>query len=197
MIEEQGEHITEENKYIKMLSGIPENSGYIIRSLNTEAYWLRYDKHTGGIYATDQGGDLMTRGDLLELIIAMNRFFSTWSDDDIIEFNHESEETRIAERKKRNVKTKKKKKEKPGWIYLVMGQNNQYKIGMTTREPTERLAEFCPKLPFETSLIMTIKTKTPKLLEAFFHHEFEDKNINGEWFELSATDIMKMQEYQQ
>jgi hypothetical protein len=78
---------------------------------------------------------------------------------------------------------------KPGWIYLLKGQGNQYKIGMTTRVPTKRLLEFVPKLPFETQLIFAIPDPDPIAMEMVYHEEFAHKRIRGEWFELTQEDV--------
>lgn len=78
-----------------------------------------------------------------------------------------------------------------GWVYVIGNDEfGLYKIGMTTRTPDERLKEFVPKLPFETTIIATIPTLKPMELEAQLHNKYKDKRTNGEWFELSEGDVM-------
>ena len=86
-----------------------------------------------------------------------------------------------------------------GWIYIVAAKDDGelVKIGMTHRTPSERLNEFCPKLPFETRLIHSIKTSNARQLEAWIHKKLAEKRVRGEWFRLSAADVewLKKMEY--
>lgn len=76
-----------------------------------------------------------------------------------------------------------------GWIYLLKGPRNLYKIGYTKRNPAERIIEFSPKLPFETKLIMSFPALFGINTEYALHERLEDKHIRGEWFKLTHNDI--------
>lgn len=77
-----------------------------------------------------------------------------------------------------------------GWVYVVGShEEGRYKIGMTRRRPRKRLAEFTPKLPFETELICAIKSDDPYSDEAAYHEEFQNQRENGEWFRLSEDNL--------
>jgi hypothetical protein len=80
--------------------------------------------------------------------------------------------------------------ETPGYVYVVGNRKHGlYKIGMTTREPDQRIAEFAPKLPFEVKLLMVIESETPMEMEAKLHTVFSHKRVRGEWFELNDADL--------
>jgi hypothetical protein len=77
-----------------------------------------------------------------------------------------------------------------GYIYLVGSESiGMFKIGMTTRFPTVRLAEFSPQLPFECKLLLYIETDNPLQLEAQLHQRFDTKRLRGEWFALDENEI--------
>jgi len=77
-----------------------------------------------------------------------------------------------------------------GWVYVVGScEEGLFKIGMTTRTPSERLSEFTPKLPFETELICAIRAVDAWRFEQSLHGTFENKQTNGEWFRLNDEDL--------
>lgn len=75
-----------------------------------------------------------------------------------------------------------------GYVYVLKG-NNLYKIGRTTGLPTKRTAEYSPKLPFETELVVVIKTDDCFKLEKELHARFKSKHVRGEWFNLTPKDL--------
>jgi hypothetical protein len=81
-------------------------------------------------------------------------------------------------------------KDKSGYVYVV-GNHDEglYKIGMTTRTPSERVLEFSPKLPFECEIMATIRTMDARSLEREIHDLYKHKRENGEWFRLEEADI--------
>lgn len=74
-----------------------------------------------------------------------------------------------------------------GYIYLLEGRE-YYKIGRSV-EPKKRTNTLQIQLPFEVNLKSTVFSYHYKELEKSLHKKFEDKNTNGEWFELSNKDI--------
>lgn len=74
-----------------------------------------------------------------------------------------------------------------GYVYLIkMGK--YYKIGMTN-SVGRREYELALQLPEAPEVVHVIATDDPAGIEAYWHNRFKDKNTNGEWFALDATDI--------
>lgn len=77
---------------------------------------------------------------------------------------------------------------KEGYVYLVKSVSGHYKIGKSIN-PHDRIRTFGVKLPFEVEIIHTIKSLQYHALEKFLHAKFDDKRVNGEWFNLSDDDV--------
>ena len=75
-------------------------------------------------------------------------------------------------------------------IYLIQqdGTNN-YKIGITKKEPNKRLEELQIGSGNVLVLIHSFKTKFGFKLETILHKHFESKKINSEWFLLEKDEI--------
>jgi hypothetical protein len=78
-------------------------------------------------------------------------------------------------------------------VYLISAQrenNKVYKIGYTRREINQRLKELktgnCDVLTIESFF----KTKWATKIESVLHKIFEKSKIDGEWFELSESQIV-------
>ena len=80
------------------------------------------------------------------------------------------------------------KKEHPGFIYLVKGEGNLYKVGRT-KNPGQRFATFETTLPFSVKLVSSYQVPDMKPAELHWHSLFADKHINGEWFRLDEGDV--------
>lgn len=74
-----------------------------------------------------------------------------------------------------------------GEVYLFKS-GKYYKIGKTN-DTVRRGSELRIQLPEKMDLIHSIKTDDPSGIEAYWHRRFESKRMNGEWFDLSFTDI--------
>lgn len=77
--------------------------------------------------------------------------------------------------------------EKFGYVYL-MKSGRFYKIGRSSILE-KRKYEIGIKLPQALKSIHEIKTDDPNGVEAYWHNRFEDKRKQGEWFDLSPSDI--------
>jgi len=74
-----------------------------------------------------------------------------------------------------------------GFVYL-MRSGSHYKIGRSNCAE-RRQFELKLQLPEELKLVHKIKTDDPVGIENYWHQRFEDKNVRGEWFDLSAGDV--------
>lgn len=74
-----------------------------------------------------------------------------------------------------------------GAVYLFK-HGKYYKIGKTY-DTVRRGNELRIQLPETLDLVHEIKTDDPSGVEAYWHKRFEAKRMNGEWFDLNATDI--------
>ena len=78
---------------------------------------------------------------------------------------------------------------KVGYVYLIQhGNRREYKIGMTYN-PIRREGEIRLQLPEKVIPIHTITTDDPSGVERYWHKRFAKKRKEGEWFQLSPSDI--------
>ena len=74
-----------------------------------------------------------------------------------------------------------------GFVYL-MKSGRYYKIGFTN-SMDRRQYEIGMQLPEGIKPIHSIKTDDPSGIEAYWHNRFRQKRLNGEWFDLSKSDV--------
>ena len=74
-----------------------------------------------------------------------------------------------------------------GFVYLIRS-GRFFKIGKSNAAG-RREYELAIQLPEKAKRIHVIRTDDPSGIEAYWHKRFETKRKNGEWFELSATDV--------
>lgn len=79
-------------------------------------------------------------------------------------------------------------------VYVMrLGDTQHYKIGRTTRDPTEREKELNgTKAPYDVNLVCQIKTNDCAKLEAFFHEKYKETRGRGEWFNLTPHQIFEL-----
>lgn len=84
--------------------------------------------------------------------------------------------------------------DKQGWVYVVnFGDNTTFKIGFTCSEPEHRLRDIQRSnvvMPNVMSLVMTSFVDQPFYLERILHSKLSQKNVRGEWFNLSFPDLV-------
>lgn len=74
-----------------------------------------------------------------------------------------------------------------GVVYLYKAED-YYKIGRSNNVE-RRDKEIKLQLPFKVELIHTIETYDPPKIEKYWHSHFKSKRLNGEWFQLSNSDV--------
>lgn len=77
-----------------------------------------------------------------------------------------------------------------GWVYVLYARRNRlFKIGMTRSDPQKRLNTIQTSIPDQLAFVFLIQAKYPERLEFEMHLQFEDKRLNGEWFNLSRAEL--------
>lgn len=74
-----------------------------------------------------------------------------------------------------------------GYVYLIKS-GRFYKIGRSN-SVGRREYELAIQLPEATTSVHVIRTDDPSGIEVYWHKRFESKRMNGEWFDLNASDI--------
>ncbi len=80
-----------------------------------------------------------------------------------------------------------------GYIYVLKSEYG-YKIGKTVNLK-DRIRLFGVKLPFKFELILTGLVENCSKAEAELHRRFSHKRLEGEWFELTPTDVDQIEAY--
>ena len=76
----------------------------------------------------------------------------------------------------------------PGYVYLLKA-SRYFKIGRSNSFE-RRARELAIQLPEKAETVHVIRTDDPVGIELYWHRRFESKRKNGEWFELSAQDVL-------
>jgi len=138
------------------------------------------------MFLYDQGGFILTQKEAKELFAKMQVFFDGRSEEEVDAHNQG-----LLNKTHGSLEPTPRKERTPqvGYVYLVgIRGDNLYKIGMTTKKPAARLAQFVPKMPYEADLVGTIKTSDALGLERELHKHYDSlgcERAGGEWFRLS------------
>ena len=73
------------------------------------------------------------------------------------------------------------------YIYILKGEDS-YKIGYTT-DFDKRIKHYKTHNP-NIKTICLIESNDAFELESYLHDKFEDKNISGEWFDLTEEEVL-------
>ena len=84
-----------------------------------------------------------------------------------------------------------------GYVYLIgeVGNDTNYKIGSTrAKDVNNRLKQLQTGSSSELYIKESFETEYPFKLEKMLHNHFKEKNLIGEWFELSKADTEAFKE---
>lgn len=80
-------------------------------------------------------------------------------------------------------------------VYLIVANNQNYKIGITTqRNLNRRIKTLQTGNSDKLEVVKTYPTNYASLIERTLHREFSTKKINGEWFNLSVSDVLTFED---
>ncbi|VVA43836.1 conserved hypothetical protein [Candidatus Roizmanbacteria bacterium] len=97
----------------------------------------------------------------------------------------------VLEKYKNENKTEEENTEKKthGWVYLIKhGSYNQYRIGKATNL-LRRLGQNRIELPEKITPVHSIETVDITGVETYWLNRFKSKRLNGDWFNLSRSDV--------
>ena len=82
---------------------------------------------------------------------------------------------------------------KPGkFIYIIqLGDTGIYKIGIS-KDPHKRIKQLQTKCPIPLNLIFFNYGHDYDFAERYLHYHFKRQRVKGEWFDLSAEDILEV-----
>lgn len=86
------------------------------------------------------------------------------------------------------------RKQVKGYIYLIKHQDGMYKIGRT-KDLKSRMKAYETSMPFtQIELIATMESDDYMKDERDLHAEFSEKQIRGEWFDLTEKEVDNLRE---
>ena len=81
-----------------------------------------------------------------------------------------------------------------GYTYLL-SNGRAYKIGITTKTVTKRVAELQTGSPGKIEISGYSYNKNAAEMEQFLHNRYAPKRLEGEWFDLSNDDVASIHHY--
>jgi hypothetical protein len=175
----------EEYEFIKKKIGNP-----ISKYLSVRVFDFSYAKTQSGkgcLLIQDNMGELIKEDEIKAIIKGLTNFVEEYDQEDIDYINWKAEQDKMERIKKSSFKPE--TKNRSGVVYLLkIKDDDQYKIGVSTKFK-KRYDKLSTLMPFELETVNLIKSNDIYNLEESLHNKFEDKRINGEWFELSSKDV--------
>lgn len=77
-----------------------------------------------------------------------------------------------------------------GYVYLITNDYCHYKIGITTKTIEKRIKQLQTGNSEKIFIVKHYYTEHHRQLEAWLHRKFNDKRLEGEWFELDDSIIL-------
>lgn len=75
-------------------------------------------------------------------------------------------------------------------VYLLINEENRYKIGYTDRTTQKRIKELQTGSPSEMRVIQEYESDNAKQIETILHRLHKSKRISGEWFALTNEEVL-------
>jgi hypothetical protein len=75
------------------------------------------------------------------------------------------------------------------YVYLIMSETGDCKIGRTGSDPAKRLKQLQTASSEKLTLVCYFKTSNMKMLETMLHTQFGTKRKLGEWFALDEEEV--------
>lgn len=155
-----------------------------------------------GVFRISAGmGYVPTSEEFWTFVDHVARFYWVFDDSEIIERNKATYlkwQQHEEESKRRRPRAVKERKVEEGYVYLLGGTElndgkRAYKIGRA-KDPTKRTEVLKTQLPMAVEIVCTLWSEDYKALEKRLHEHFSSQRLNGEWFELSQTDVKYVKE---
>lgn len=148
-----------------------------------------YDNGDNSEMREFENAHFISRGQALEILAKVKRWYDIHSDEEIEEENlrlQHDEDQRMAEL---SSPRKRSRTSKPGVVYLAKC-GEYYKIGKSVDFP-QRKIQLATQLPHPFEVVHLLTVNDPVAVEHYYHRLFKTKRLNGEWFDLTATDIQE------
>lgn len=133
------------------------------------------------------GTFIMPHSDAIQAIEALLEFYDHHTEAEIVQHN-EGQRVPFSNDVTPTPKPELVAPTKLGTVYL-MHAGDFYKIGFTRISTKSRLAVLQAGNPYPIEVVHEISTSKPEELERSLHEQFAHRRRNGEWFELSPTDV--------
>ena len=134
----------------------------------------------GEMLPCKEGGQVASRMEWITFKKEVDKFYGHTRDKKIREINKSIRE-RLALQKERSRK-------RTGFIYLIRSNTGHYKIGRTTNLDL-RIKSYSREYPIKTKVIHSFKCDDYVNIDSYLLRKFQNKQLQGEWFDLSDSDI--------
>lgn len=135
----------------------------------------------GDMYIAKDFDRIMSYAEARKIIDGLERFYELVSDSDI-EILNESSGHKTAQ------KVTAQPSPDPGYIYLIVNDREQYKVGYS-KTPAKRIEKLEVVLPWPIEVLHLIPTNHMRLAEKQLHERYAEQNARGEWYWLDDNDV--------
>lgn len=140
---------------------------------------------------TYNNSTFLTKEQLLELVDSIINDYA--NDENVVNLNKAAqiaaERDIIEQRKPFNSK----RQPKMGYIYIFSAKN-LFKIG-TSKDVNKRLRAINAASGYNITLLCKYKVDDAYITERYLHNKYSSKRHHGEWFNLSESDIIDIEQY--
>lgn len=137
---------------------------------------------------TDQAGFILTHPEWYDLMNSIRKFYAGATPEQIGEANVARENSIHQHTENDAPKEDIVPARRPGYVYVLRSDNGKFKIGKTG-DPKNRFKTLGIQLPYKLETVMCLSVDDMDDTESFLHLKYANQRLNGEWFELSNSDI--------